>query len=207
VTFGPICLSSRADNRLMVRRLADPNVHRAPATGTQMPATGASRRVPGSRRTVSALWAVPATGLLLLAVCAPASASVRPAPAVKTGPVTTRARIIADWDAFFSFSTPVSRKVALLQNGESYAKLVASETSSPITTGLAAEVATVTLTSTTTATVIYSLTIGGKPALAKLRGEAVLQSGTWKVGDRSFCSLISLEGVSTPGCPGPSAGA
>jgi hypothetical protein len=163
--------------------------------------------MPVRRLPLAGLWTVPATAVLLLTVCAPASASVRPALAVQAGRVTTQARIIADRDAFFAPSTPVSRKVALLQNGESYAKLVASETSSPITTGLAAEVATVTLTSTTTATVIYSLTIGGKPALAKLRGEAVLQSGTWKVGDRSFCSLISLEGVSTPGCPGPSAGA
>jgi hypothetical protein len=103
----------------------------------------------------------------------------------------------------------VSRKVALLQNGERYAKLVASEASSPITTGLAAEVATLTLTLTLTSTaaVTYSLTMGGKPVLAKLTGEPVLQSGTWKVGDRSFCSLVSLEEASNPGCPSPSAGA
>jgi hypothetical protein len=132
---------------------------------------------------------------------------VRPAPAVKTGPVTTRARIIADWDAFFSFSTPVSRKVALLQNGGSYAKLVVSQSSSRIAMDVAAEVVTVTLTSTTTAAVTYSLTMGGKPVLVKLQGEAVLQRGTWKVGDRSFCSLISLEEGSTPECPSPSAGA
>ena len=94
-----------------------------------------------------------------------------------------------------------------LQNGERFRGLVASEARSPLTTSLAAEVATVTLTSTTTAAVTYSLTIGGKPALEKLKGEAVLQKGTWKVGDRSFCSLISLEGVSPPGCPGPSTGA
>jgi len=163
--------------------------------------------MPAWRRLLAGLWTVPVTAVLLLTLCAPASASVRPAQAAHASRVTTQAKIIADWDAFFAASTPVSRKVAVLQNGESYTKLVASEASSPIAAGLAAEVATVTLTSTTTAAVTYSLTMGGKPVLAKLTGEAVLQSGTWKVGDRSFCSLVSLEGASTPGCPSPSAGA
>lgn len=163
--------------------------------------------MPARRVRLVSQWTLPVTAALVLAVCAPASASVRPALAVQVARVTTQARIISDWDAFFAPSTPVSRKVALLQNGERFRGLVASEARSPLTTSLAAEVATVTLTSTTTAAVTYSLTIGGKPALEKLKGEAVLQKGTWKVGDRSFCSLISLEGVSAPGCPGPSTGA
>ena len=95
----------------------------------------------------------------------------------------------------------MSRKVALLQNGEDYAKVVAAQARSPIVKGVAAEVSNVTLTSATKATVTYSLTIGGKPVLADLKGEAVLQNGTWKVGDQSFCALLSLEQVKAPGCP------
>jgi hypothetical protein len=52
----------------------------------------------------------------------------------------------------------------------------------------------------TKATVIYSLTMGGTPVLSDLKGEAVLQNGTWKVGDQSFCALLSLEQAKAPGC-------
>lgn len=145
--------------------------------------------------------AVLATGGLLVAVCAPASASVRPTLVARSSSATTQARIIADWDAFFSGSAPVSRKVALLQNGEEFAKVVTAQASSPIVKGIGARVSTVTLTSLTKAAVTYSLTIGGKPVLANLKGESVLQSGTWKVADQSFCSLLSLEQVKAPGCP------
>ncbi len=172
-----------------------------PERGTRMPANSACRPGPSSRRALPGALAALATGALLIAVCTPASASVRPKLAARSSSTTARSRIIANWDAFFESSAPTSHKVALLQNGERYAKIVAAQASSPLTKGVGAEVSVVTLTSNFEATVIYSLTIGGKPVLTDLKGEAVLQSGRWKVGDQSFCALLSLEQVKTPGCP------
>ncbi|HYZ53605.1 MAG TPA: hypothetical protein VE733_08920 [Streptosporangiaceae bacterium] len=49
------------------------------------------------------------------------------------------------------------------------------------------------VTSPTQAKVIYSVLLGGTPALKNQPGVAVLQNGTWKVGDQSFCALLTLE--------------
>jgi hypothetical protein len=51
----------------------------------------------------------------------------------------------------------------------------------------------VTLVSPTQAKVIYSIFVGGTPALPNQSGVAVLQNGTWKVGDQSFCGLLTVE--------------
>ena len=71
----------------------------------------------------------------------------------------------------------------------------------PLAASAAAKVSAVTLTSATKATVRYTITIGGQPALANQKGVAVLQAGTWKVGDQSFCALFALEQTKTPACP------
>ena len=39
----------------------------------------------------------------------------------------------------------------------------------------------------------YSILLGGTPALKNAPGVAVYQSGTWKVGDQSFCFLLNEE--------------
>jgi len=58
----------------------------------------------------------------------------------------------------------------------------------------------VTLTSATQASVIYSILLLGSPVpgLTNTKGVAVLQNGTWKVGDASFCVLLTLENGGTP---------
>jgi hypothetical protein len=116
----------------------------------------------------------------------------------------TRTKIKTDWVTFFAGSTPVKEKIALLQNGQSFAHVIESQATSPLIAPLAksvtAKVSTVTLTSTTKAKVHYSLDLGGKPALVGQTGIAVLQGGTWKVGDQSFCALLALEQIKAPGC-------
>jgi hypothetical protein len=118
---------------------------------------------------------------------------------------STRTKIKTDWITFFAGSTPVKQKIALLQNGQSFAGVIKSQASSPTIAPLAksvsATVAGVTLTSATKAKVRYSLDLGGKPALTGQTGIAVLQGGTWKVGDQSFCALLALEQTTAPGCP------
>ncbi len=39
----------------------------------------------------------------------------------------------------------------------------------------------------------YSILVSGTPALTNQAGVAVYQDGTWKVGDASFCGLLTIE--------------
>jgi hypothetical protein len=41
--------------------------------------------------------------------------------------------------------------------------------------------------------VTYSILVAGTPALKNQPGVAVSQDGIWKVGDQSFCALLTLE--------------
>jgi hypothetical protein len=98
----------------------------------------------------------------------------------------------------------VSRKIALLQNGQRYAALLEAQAKLPSAASASARVLEVTMQGPTRATVHYTILLGGKPALGNQTGTAVLQGGTWKVSDASFCALLSLEngGKAAPGCPG-----
>ena len=119
---------------------------------------------------------------------------------LSTTPAATRTKIKTDWVTFFAGTTSVKQKIALLQNGQSFAGVIKSQASSPTIAPLAksvtATVAAVTLTSATKAKVKYSLDLGGKPALANQTGVAVLQE--WDMEGRatraSRAALLALEG-------------
>ena len=107
------------------------------------------------------------------------------------------AEITANWEKFFNASTPTSERVALLQNGSTFAAAITGL--SHLVTGLGAKVTAVTVNSATTATVTYNLTAGGSSLLSGQTGKAVYENGVWKVGDASLCSLIKLvPGGSVP---------
>jgi hypothetical protein len=132
-----------------------------------------------------------------LTTTGPAAASSVPSGAAANA---DKAAITADWKAFFNPATPIVRKIALLQNGDRFAKVVRTEAASPITKSVGAVVSKVTLTSTAEASVGYSLTLGGKPALVGVRGSAFLLGGIWKVGSGSFCALLALQQVRAQAC-------
>ncbi|HLM90044.1 MAG TPA: hypothetical protein VK284_13665 [Streptosporangiaceae bacterium] len=129
---------------------------------------------------------------------APASsAPASSAPASPSGNSAAVAEITANWEKFFNASTPTSERVALLQNGSTFAAAITGL--SHLVTGLGAKVTAVTVTSATTATVTYNLTAGGSSLLSGQTGKAVYENGVWKVGDASLCSLIKLvPGGSVP---------
>ena len=157
------------------------------------------------------IWVVvlgPALGVVLVAcgssgTTAPKagsspSASASAAPA--SGSAT--AQITADWQAFFNAKTPVARRVELLQNGQVFAPVIRAQAGSTLASAATAQVTKVTLVSPAQAKVTYSILVGGTPQLKNQAGVAVLQDGTWKVGDASFCGLLALEnGGSTSGLP------
>ncbi len=120
---------------------------------------------------------------------APSSA----APSASGGSSAAVAQIKTNWEAFFNPKTPVSKRVSLLQNGSAFASIIQSQASSPLASSATSSVTAVTVESPARATVTYSILVGGTPQLKNQPGVAVYQSGTWKVGDQSFCALLTLE--------------
>ena len=134
---------------------------------------------------------------LALALAVAACSSSNSSSSSATGNAAAVAQITANWEKFFSASTPTSQRVALLQNGPAFA--VAITGLSHLVSGLGATVTSVTVTSPTSATVKYNLTASGSSLLSGQTGTAVYENGTWKVADASLCGLIKLvPGGSTP---------
>jgi hypothetical protein len=103
------------------------------------------------------------------------------------------AEITANWIAFFNPKTPMAKRVSLLQNGPAFAANIQSSASFPGASSAGAKVTKVTVTSATQANVTYDILLLGTPVLSNQKGVAVLDGGTWKVGDASFCILLTLE--------------
>ncbi|MGZ4415999.1 MAG: hypothetical protein ACXVRZ_16730 [Gaiellaceae bacterium] len=111
-----------------------------------------------------------------------------------TAAASARVQITRNWAAFFSGSTPASEKVKLLQNGLRFAPLIEAEAKLPLAKETRANVTKVSLLGSSRARVTYSISLAGKPALTHQRGIAVRIGGVWKVGEQSFCSLLTLQG-------------
>ncbi len=129
-----------------------------------------------------------------------ATAAASTVHALRASTSTAQAKITADRVTFFAGSTPAARKIALLQDGKTFDKVIEAQASSPISKSVAAKVNGVTLTSSTEANGRYSLTLGGQPALTNVQGQAIRIGGTWKVGEGSFCGLLALEQEKFPAC-------
>lgn len=138
-------------------------------------------------------------GLLLTACGSPPS----PNKAKSKNPEIAATEIRKNWVDFFSGKTSVNRRIALLQNGERFAQVMRAQSKQPFAKSAGAKVTKVKLLNANRATVTYTITVGGQPALSHQTGQAVRQNNVWKVGDSSFCALLSLEKVTAPGCPSP----
>jgi purine-cytosine permease-like protein len=126
-------------------------------------------------------------------------ATSAPASSASSNGAAAAAQITANWEKFFSSSTPTSQRVTLLQNGTAFAAAIGSLTH--LVSGLGATVTGVTVNSPTSATVTYNLTAGGSKLLSGQTGKAVYENGVWKVGDASLCGLLKLA----PGATLPAA--
>jgi hypothetical protein len=130
------------------------------------------------------------------------SSSAAPGAEPTAGPSAT-SDIETNWTKFFNAKTPVTQRIALLENGSQFASIIQSQAGSPLASAASAKVTHVTLTGTSQASVSYDILLKGKVALGGQSGEAVYQNGVWKVGATSFCSLLTLEGTKLPaGCKG-----
>jgi hypothetical protein len=128
-----------------------------------------------------------------------APVSSAPASSSSSGNSAAVTQITANWEKFFSASTPLSQRVALLQNGSQFSSAINDFSKLPLAGGIGAKVTGVTVTSATSATVTYAIVSGSTTLLGGQSGTAVYQDGTWKVGDASLCGLFKLvPGGSVP---------
>jgi hypothetical protein len=131
-----------------------------------------------------------------------APASFAPAATVPAATHAAAAALItANWEKVFNGSTPVWQKISLVQNGRTFSTAIGDSGKWP--SELGSDVLGVRLDSATSATVTYTIGVGGfsEPALSGLTGTAVYQNGVWKVGDVSLCAVLKL----VPGGNVPSA--
>ena len=122
-----------------------------------------------------------------------APAATTSAPAATTSAAaggSATAQITANWEAFFNPSTPNSKRVQLLENGEQFASAINAFSASPLAQSVSSKVDSVAMTSSTKANVKYDLSAAGTSVATGQTGTSVLQDGTWKVGDDVFCGLL-----------------
>ena len=126
---------------------------------------------------------------------AAATSAAASAPAASGGSGNAVSEITANWNTFFSPSTSNAKREQLLQNGSQFSAAISAFSASPLAAAVTSKVDSVTVTSATAATVKYNLSALGTTVASGASGSAVLQNGTWKVGDSVFCGLLS-EAVS-----------
>ena len=134
-----------------------------------------------------------AVGLALAGCGSSGSSTPKSTSSSSSGGGSAAAAIKANWMTFFSGKTPVAKRVALLQNGQVFAKLIAEQATSPLASSASAKVLEVSNVTSSQATVTYDLLVSGSVGLPSEKGVAVFQGGIWKVGDKSFCGLLALE--------------
>jgi len=174
--------------------------------------------------TARRLYLAPALGLVLVTAMSACSSGSSSSPstattAPSTAPSTTASavasssatasggsssavsEITTNWNTFFNSSTPNSKRVQLLENGSEFSAAISAFASSPLASAVSSKVDSVTLSSSTMAKVKYDLSALGTTVASGASGTAVLQDGTWKVGDDVFCGLLSeakSAGISVP---------
>ena len=134
-----------------------------------------------------------------------ASAAASSSPAASGGSSSAVAEITANWTTFFNSSTPNSKRVQLLENGSQFSSAITAFAASPLAAAVTSKVDSVSLSSATKAKVKYDLSAMGTTVASGASGSAVLQDGTWKVGDDVFCGLLTEAKSAGITIPVPSA--
>lgn len=101
---------------------------------------------------------------------------------------------------FFSGKTPASRKVTLVQRGADFSPVIHKQAGGTMAQATTVKVLHVGLDSVDSATVRYTILLGGQPALKNQTGSAVKEDGKWKVASATFCRLLDLEQSAPPLC-------
>lgn len=160
-------------------------------------------------RAASALVALLAAATL--AACSsstsPSSGSTTPATSGGTfNTASAAAEVKQTWTQFFSKTTPIAQKEALLQNGQAMAGAMQAFSSNAMVSEVTANVSDVTFPSADKADVTYSILLNGQVVENSMAGNAVYQDGKWLVADTTLCGLLQLaesqsgSSAAVPGC-------
>jgi hypothetical protein len=136
--------------------------------------------------------------LLLVVVFALAACGGSSHSTSSNGP-DAQTQIKSAYVKFFAPQTPLSDRVALLQNGPRFKPVIQLFASNPLAKQVSVTVSSVTLQGANNAKVVYQVKFAGT-TLPKLTGTAVRQGGKWKLGDASLCKLVSLSGSTPSAC-------
>jgi hypothetical protein len=120
-------------------------------------------------------------------------------PSTTESTAAAQAQIKSAYQKFFSGSTSVSDREAVLQDGSKFKSVIQAFASNPLAKNVSVTVSSVKLQGADNAKVVYTVKLGST-GLPKQLGTAVLQDGTWKVGDASLCKLVSLQGTTPSAC-------
>ncbi|HEY7422430.1 MAG TPA: hypothetical protein VH541_10505 [Gaiellaceae bacterium] len=131
---------------------------------------------------------------LVLAGCGSSSNS-----STTNGAAAAQAEVKGAYQKFFSPSTSLSERVALLQNGSQFKSVVQGFANNPLAKNVNVTVSSVKLEGEDKAKVVYTIKLGSA-GLPKQNGTAVRQNGKWKVGYASLCRLVALQGPAPPAC-------
>jgi hypothetical protein len=110
-----------------------------------------------------------------------------------------QADIKSAYQTFFSPSTSLADRVAVLQKGSDFKSVVQGFASNPLAKKVGVTVTSVKLEGANNAKVVYTIKLGSA-GLPKQTGTAVRESGRWKVGYASLCKLVALNGGAPPAC-------
>lgn len=155
----------------------------------------------GSHHTKPAAAPSTSTSTSTSSIPSTSTSSTSPAGGQQAGSPQAVDAVRRAWSEFFSGSTPAAEKIAVLQDGARFSKIIDGQASSPLAKSASAVVSAVSVHGAQ-ATVSYTVDFDGEPALTGQTGLAVLQAGTWKVGDASFCALLGLERQHPAACSG-----
>jgi len=169
----------------------------APALGLMLVTAMAACSSGSSSSSSSTAAAAPST--------AASTQAASSSPAASGGSSSAAAEISTNWNKFFSSSTPNSERVQLLENGSQFSSAISAFAASPLAAAVTSKVDSVSLTSASEAKVKYDLSAMGTTVASGASGTAVLQNGTWKVGDDVFCGLLTEAKSAGITIPVPSA--
>jgi ABC-type glycerol-3-phosphate transport system substrate-binding protein len=110
-----------------------------------------------------------------------------------------KTQITSAYEKFFSGKTSLSDRVAVLQNGPQFKRVIQEFESFPGADQVSATVKSVALQDANDANVVFVVKLGAT-SLPQQNGTAVRENGKWKVGDEGLCRLIEISGTAPPQC-------
>jgi hypothetical protein len=127
---------------------------------------------------------------------APSASSLAASSSAGSSSGSAISAIKTNWEEFFNGKSSAATKISLLQNGQKFASVINAQAGTGLAASATATVTAVVVESPTTATVSYNIGVSGA-SLNNQTGTAVYENGMWKVGDISFCALLTLENGGT----------